>query len=238
MNTGIGDAMNLAWKLASVLEGRATDRLLDTFERERRAFARRLVATTDRAFTFVTQSGPFARWVRTGLVPFVMPLVMRSARARRWVFRTISQIEIDYRESPVSAGAAGAVRGGDRLPWVRFVRGGDNFEPLASMAWQVHVYGRASPKLADACARRKIALHVFEWEDAMQRAGVARDAAYLVRPDGYVAFADRRATGDALEWFLDARDLLPAAPRGARDGAGEAGGPERGPLGDPWPRPS
>jgi 2-polyprenyl-6-methoxyphenol hydroxylase-like FAD-dependent oxidoreductase len=48
MNTGIGDAVNLAWKLQTVLAGRAPDALLDTFEAERRAFAIRLVQTTDR----------------------------------------------------------------------------------------------------------------------------------------------------------------------------------------------
>ena len=31
MNTGIGDAINLAWKLAAVLAGRASDELLDSF---------------------------------------------------------------------------------------------------------------------------------------------------------------------------------------------------------------
>src|SRR5262249_22914318 len=48
MNTGIGDAINLAWKLAAVLAGRAPDRVLDSYEAERIGFARRLVATTDR----------------------------------------------------------------------------------------------------------------------------------------------------------------------------------------------
>ena len=58
MNTGIGDAVNLAWKLAAVLHGRAAGSLLDSYEPERIAFARRLVATTDRAFTLVTSRGP------------------------------------------------------------------------------------------------------------------------------------------------------------------------------------
>src|SRR5262249_15612293 len=35
MNTGIGDAINLAWKLATVLAGRAPDKLLDSYEAER-----------------------------------------------------------------------------------------------------------------------------------------------------------------------------------------------------------
>ena len=61
MNTGIGDAINLAWKLAAVAGGRAPDSLLDTYEAERIGFARRLVATTDRAFSFVTAEGPRCR---------------------------------------------------------------------------------------------------------------------------------------------------------------------------------
>ena len=61
MNTGIGDAVNLAWKLAAVLQGRADAVALDTYEPERIAFARRLVATTDRAFTVSNESRPPSR---------------------------------------------------------------------------------------------------------------------------------------------------------------------------------
>jgi len=39
LNTGVQDAHNLAWKLAAVLEGRAGDRLLNTYELERRPVA-------------------------------------------------------------------------------------------------------------------------------------------------------------------------------------------------------
>src|SRR5208282_2955145 len=60
MNTGIGDAVNLAWKLAWVLGGRAPDALLDSYEAERIGFARRLVASTDRAFGIATADGPVA----------------------------------------------------------------------------------------------------------------------------------------------------------------------------------
>src|SRR5207253_10002821 len=69
MNTGIGDAVNLAWKLAAVLSGGAQDSLLATYEAERIGFARRLVATTDRVFSVVTRQGVVARLVRTRLVP-------------------------------------------------------------------------------------------------------------------------------------------------------------------------
>lgn len=39
MNSGIQDAHNLAWKLDFVLKGRATDRLLDSYDQERRPVA-------------------------------------------------------------------------------------------------------------------------------------------------------------------------------------------------------
>ena len=118
MNTGIGDAVNLAWKLAAVLNGRADRSLLDTYEPERIAFARRLVATTDRAFTGVTSDGAIARRVRLHVVPAVVPMIFGFAVTRRFMFRTISQTAVNYRGSRLSEGRAGTVHGGDRLPWV------------------------------------------------------------------------------------------------------------------------
>ncbi|WP_198347249.1 FAD-dependent monooxygenase [Nocardia terrae] len=43
MNVGIGDADNLAWKLAAVITGAAPESLLDTYESERRPLARRVI---------------------------------------------------------------------------------------------------------------------------------------------------------------------------------------------------
>ncbi len=60
MNTGIGDAVNLAWKLAEVVKGHANPVLLDSYEDERIGFARTLVATTDRAFALAVSKGIFA----------------------------------------------------------------------------------------------------------------------------------------------------------------------------------
>ncbi len=57
MNTGIGDAVNLSWKLANVIQGRAGEAILHTFETERIAFARKLVETTDRAFQGMVNEG-------------------------------------------------------------------------------------------------------------------------------------------------------------------------------------
>jgi 2-polyprenyl-6-methoxyphenol hydroxylase-like FAD-dependent oxidoreductase len=212
MNTGIGDAVNLAWKIANVLHGRADSSLLDTYEPERIAFARRLVATTDRVFTGVTSDGAIARRVRLNVVPVVAPALFAFRTMRRFMFRTISQTVVHYRASGLSEGRAGAVHGGDRLPWVPVADPNDldNFVPLASLEWQLHVYGDASREVQSACDERKLLLHVFPWRPAMGRAGLRRDAVYLVRPDGYVALAAVDGTGAAIRSYLDSRKLATA----------------------------
>ena len=212
MNTGIGDAVNLAWKLAAVLQGKAGESLLDTYEPERIAFARRLVATTDRAFTAVTSTGPIARLLRLHVVPLVIQPLLSMETVRRYMFRTVSQTLINYRHSSLSEGQAGTVHGGDRLPWVRTnanVHAADNYAPLASLVWQSHVYGEATADLQSICTTRRLPLHVFPWTTVTAGVGLARNAVYLVRPDGYVAFADPAGNARAMASYLDTHLLTP-----------------------------
>ena len=213
MNTGIGDAVNLAWKLAAVLHGNADPSLLDSYEPERIAFAQRLVATTDRAFTGVTSSSAWARLVRLHIVPLVFPLLFKFKVLRRFMFRTVSQTLVNYRESSLSEGRAGRVHGGDRLPWITVTtaQGGgskDNFAPLTSLAWQVHVYGEAKAEIQAACEQRKLPLHVFPWTQTMDKAGLQRNALYLVRPDGYIGLVDGGSRASAINAYLDKRKIM------------------------------
>jgi hypothetical protein len=206
MNTGIGDAINLAWKLASVLKSQAPDELLDSYEVERIAFARRLVATTDRVFTFVSADGRIADLVRTRIAPIIVPRILAIEKVREFIFRTVSQIALNYRDSPVSEGVAGSVHGGERLPWVP-ADGVDNFAPLASPEWQIHVYGSANDEIARWCDQYRFPLHVFDWRSVYADAGLARDAVYLIRPDTYVALADPHPSAEALDRYCHDRRL-------------------------------
>ena len=200
MNTGIGDAVNLAWKLAAVLGGRAQANLLDSYEAERIGFARRLVATTDRVFSFATAEGWIPDILRTRVAPLLMPAVTDFEAAREYLFRTVAQITLNYRGGPLSDGTAGHVHGGDRLPWVA-AGGRDNSVPLTAMTWQVHVYGTVQAELVRWCASRGVPLHVFDWGPAHEAAGIARDALYLLRPDSYVALADPSGSLQVLERY-------------------------------------
>jgi 2-polyprenyl-6-methoxyphenol hydroxylase-like FAD-dependent oxidoreductase len=198
MNTGIGDAVNLAWKLAAVLRGRAGIDLLDSYELERSAFARRLVATTDRAFQFINNDGPIARLIRIRLVPLLLPAIFSFHDARRLMFLTLSQTNVTYRDSALATGSAGRIRAGDRLPWVRQKDGVDNFVSLRSLDWQAHIYGDASIAIEQVCTQAKLSLRRFPWNEAAGKAGIARDAFYLVRPDGYIGLAAANDVADKL----------------------------------------
>lgn len=218
MNTGIGDAVNLAWKLAAVLHGRANAATLDSYGAERMAFARRLVATTDQAFTGVTSPGAIARAFRLHVVPLLLPTLFAFRAARRFMFRAVSQTAVNYRGSALSEGRAGSLRGGDRLPWVKTSSGShgeDNFTPLTSLDWQVHAYGNAGAAIRAICKQRQLPLHVFTWQRSMARSGLQRDAVYLVRPDGYVALVDRKGNAQALTSYIDAHHITPIRQEGS-----------------------
>ncbi|MFZ1031624.1 MAG: FAD-dependent monooxygenase [Candidatus Acidiferrales bacterium] len=201
MNTGIGDAVNLGWKIAHVLQNRADTSLLDTYEPERIGFARSLVSTTDRAFTGLVGEGVAGEFTRRIVAPLVFGVVTRSSLGRHAIFRTISQMRVHYPDSPLSQGVAGDVHGGDRLPWTE-VHGKDNFEPLRSLDWQAHVYGEVDKDLEIACGEIHLPLHAFSFGDSAKAAGFKRDALHLVRPDGYIALASFEQNASTLMTFV------------------------------------
>lgn len=203
MNTGISDAINLAWKLSAVLKEQAPDRLLDTYDQERKAFAHKLVETTDRIFTFVTAESTFANFVRTRVAPLFAGVVYRIDYVREYMFKMISQTMLEYHDSSLSVGKTGAVQAGERLPWVN--SGQDNYASLNQITWQVHVYGTAKPDLKAWCNQYQIPLYEFKWQSAHQNAGLARDAVYLLRPDTYIAFTHAEGSAQVVSEYFSSQ---------------------------------
>ncbi len=103
MNMGIQDAFNLGWKLALSLLGAALPAVLDSYDTERRPIAARTLEGTDAAtqggFAVMTVQNPLVRSLRDQLLGFVTGLSF----VQRTAARTLSMIEVSYRDSPLVA---------------------------------------------------------------------------------------------------------------------------------------
>ncbi|OQS13414.1 oxygenase [Nocardia donostiensis] len=114
--TGIGDAENLAWKLALVVQRHATAALLDTYEAERRPLATDVLRNTTTATRLQVGDSPFFRFLRRRLlVPIAaIPAVQRRAS------QIASQLWVTYRRGPLNRGIRSRIgrslRPGDRIP--------------------------------------------------------------------------------------------------------------------------
>lgn len=124
----------------------------------------------------------------------------RSLSGRYRTHMTIKKRAISFTPAP-------------RLPWVKLDKDGleDNFTPLISLGWQVHVYGVASSELQVVCANRKLPLHLFPCRRAWRvpaYAAMPRITYLIYDPNGYVALAEREGNADAIASYLDARALV------------------------------
>ncbi|MFE3458406.1 FAD-dependent oxidoreductase [Nocardiopsis aegyptia] len=99
MLTGIGDAENLGWKLALVLDGRARPALLDTYRGERRPLAEDVLRVTTANSRLQLGEGPVVRFVRE----HVMLRLVGLPSVQRWATRAASQLGVSYRRGPLGA---------------------------------------------------------------------------------------------------------------------------------------
>jgi 2-polyprenyl-6-methoxyphenol hydroxylase-like FAD-dependent oxidoreductase len=215
MNTGLQDAYNLAWKLALVVKGRAGAVLLDSYEAERIPVARQLLRTTDRAFVLVVSDSWIAGMFRTKIVAKIAAFAMGVERVRKLAFRTISQIGISYRESPLSKMLPGLPEGapqaGDRFPWLQLkLRANgpieDLFKRLDDTRCNLIVFGQPAPAGGAPGFDEMLSTHAIP-DDAhnaqeLARAGISGPAFYLLRPDGHVGLAGTRLEMEAVTRYL------------------------------------
>ncbi len=97
-NTGIQDAFNLAWKLALVIQGKASETLLDTYQEERRPIARNVLRATHQLTGIFYQRNLLARTMRDLIA---LPLLKQPVIQRRLLWET-SELGIHYRSSTLS----------------------------------------------------------------------------------------------------------------------------------------
>jgi 2-polyprenyl-6-methoxyphenol hydroxylase-like FAD-dependent oxidoreductase len=218
MNTGLQDAYNLAWKLALVVSGRAGDTLLDSYEDERVPVAQRLLQTTDQAFSLIVSDRWWAGVFRTRVLAQIAALAMTRDRIRTLAFRTISQIGIAYRDSPLSETLSGlpaaAPRAGDRFPLLhlRLQPNGpveDLFGRLDDTRFNLIVIGQPAAAAGVGDLEEAWRIHVVpgdpENDRELARARIPQPSFYLLRPDGHVGLAGRHLKAAEVRSYLSKR---------------------------------
>lgn len=184
MNTGMQDAINLAWKLAMVRQGAADPDLLDSYSPERSAVGEMVLRHAGRMTEMATLANPAAQGVRNLVLRFALGL----APIRDRMALQMSEIEIAYGESPLSrglhAGAHGLVAGA-RLPPDLYA----GPPPGAGNRPRFVLYAASGAESADLLAQFPDMLE--ETARPSPEAGLI----LLVRPDGYIGFA-----GKAGDW--------------------------------------
>ncbi len=127
-NSGIQDTDNLAWKLALVVQGRASERLLDSYDEERTRAADENILNSTRSTDFITPKTPVSRTFRDAVLqlagdhPFARRLVNSGRLSVPAVLTASSLNTVD--ESPFgkplvpgAPAADGPVRAGGEASW-------------------------------------------------------------------------------------------------------------------------
>ena len=215
MNTGIGDAVDLGWKLAAMLQGWAGARLLESYELERKPVATASVLASSDTFQYetslpadptITDDSPDGERARGRLA--------EALKGRRGAGneRLHESVKLGYRYegSPVICPERETTmakretfqqlcRSGARAPhaWISEGRStldlfGDGFVLLRFGKNSV-----AGNKIVDAAAARGVPLTVLDINDGKIAELYERELA-LVRPDGHVAWRGDVCPDDAL----------------------------------------
>ncbi|MGP3939277.1 FAD-dependent oxidoreductase [Streptomyces sp. 6N106] len=190
LNTGLGDAMNLGWKLAATVHGHAPDGLLDTYNRERHPIG---AAVLDWSRAQVAAMRPDAH---SQAIQGVVRDLLGTRDGTTYVFQKVSGSSIRYDlggERPLVGRNAPDLRLEDGTRLGDLMRDGRGI-------------------VLDFSVDRCLHGSAMGWESRLRyAAGQARNdlgsGAVLVRPDGVVAWAgDRHPDREAFEraavqWF-------------------------------------
>jgi 4,5-epoxidase len=186
MNTGIGDAENLAWKLAMVEDGRASQSLLDTYEAERRPVAQSVLGGTTTATKLLIADTPLTKLLRMVVVPLAQLRV-----ARRALLKQTSGLAISYRGGPLATGKGRRPAAGDRVPDIACADGRTLQRIVAGGHWVL---------LAHDDRLLSIATEALDDVVLARPAKPGLTDAILVRPDGHAGWRGTSAT-DLRDWL-------------------------------------
>jgi 2-polyprenyl-6-methoxyphenol hydroxylase-like FAD-dependent oxidoreductase len=188
MNTGMQDAFNLSWKLASVIQKTCGEHLLDSYSVERSVIGDEVVKATDRLTAIGTLKNPAAQAVRN----FVGHVMLGLHHVQQAVVDNMTEVTIGYPKSPLS----GPTRGGP---------GPKPGERVAPIAGQAPIGSGPTPRFAlfaDNSAATSDLLRRFDrLLEPRVRPPLHDLVMWLVRPDGYVGCSSSNA--DDIAGYLE-----------------------------------
>ncbi len=174
LNAGLHDAHNLAWKLALEIQGRARPGLARTYEPERAAAARHVLATSDRLHQMAHAAVESAR---TGVAAEPLPAADAAA-----LTRARSMLDVCYDGNPIVGRYGGAAGAPATAPGRRYA----GWTGLTGPGHHL-LLGRADAAgWAPFADRWRGLVDVVTEGDQPSAAGPPE--AVLVRPDGHVGF--------------------------------------------------
>ena len=168
MNTGMQDAVNLAWKLAMVVREEALPGLLDSYTPERSAVGEMVVRNASRMTDMGTLTHPAAQAARN----LVLRFMLGFHAVQQQMATTMSEVEIAYAKSPLSIGS----HAGDRLAPQQY----DGPPPGAGAAPRFVLFSADKAKGTALAARFPGIL------EPKVRTPLDTRGLLIVRPDGYI----------------------------------------------------
>ena len=215
MNTGIGDAVDLGWKLAAVLEGWGGPNLLASYDSERQPIGMRNITKTagfhishtqfDQGFGSIEDDSDEGRALRRQLGPELV-------REVGSMFRTIGlQLGYRYEDSPIcvpdgtpappddAENFVASARPGARAPHVALADGSSTLD-LFGRGFTLLRLGSDAPDgraTVAAAAARGVPIRTVTLDDD-EAVTLYERKLVLVRPDGHVAWRGDRAAADPL----------------------------------------
>jgi 2-polyprenyl-6-methoxyphenol hydroxylase-like FAD-dependent oxidoreductase len=224
MNTGIQDAYNLAWKLAFCIRGKAQEKLLDSYQQERRPVAINTIRYTDKAYSFMTNHASRTRFLRLHLLPRCMPLILswlnNKQELRGRIFSAISGTGISYKKSFLSLSPSEedfpvhSPSPGERLPYLCYFKGGHRYfmhDGLNSTHFHLLLFGKQLlPQMFQSVLvkyKNVLSLKYIDKNADTQavydRFGLVEYGCYLIRPDMYIGWRSHDFNGEELNDYLE-----------------------------------
>ena len=209
MNTGIQDGYNLAWKLALVLKGAASEKLLESYNQERLENAENLLKTTDRFFNLVASPDTILSYLRIHVFPYIAGAAFSMDAVKKFVFPRVSQIGINYRSSALSVNSGSFdVNEGDRMPYFE-VEGASIYDRLREPKFHLLTFfdgNKTSSGLPENFKTEYAALVDFHelplYPNVAEIFGASETFRVLLRPDNYIGTISSDASFETVEKYL------------------------------------